>query len=196
MKLLISAFAPFGGRTCNTSANLLAAFKNTAPTTGFSSYTYTTLPVDFRHAWPQLRKKINKAQPDAILLMGEKQGGFLTLETLAHNSRISHRGIIPIDTKGVLTLKPMPAVLDLRKNLRLSFLSVSNDAGTYLCNFIYYKTLSALPYIPVLFLHIGALSKTEFIRREKKHQNSLRRLIRELAKAIDGAGANCTSREN
>ena len=128
--------------------------------------------------------------------MGEKQGGFLTLETIAHNRRISRRGIIPIDTKGFLTLKPLPAVLDLRKNPSLKFLSVSKDAGTYLCNFIYYKTLSARPGLPVLFLHVGALSETEFIRREEKHQTALRRLVHELAKAIDGAGANCTSREN
>lgn len=95
-----------------------------------------------------------------------------------------------------MRLKPLRQVLELSNKTRLNFLSISGNAGTYLCNYIYYKTLSERQDIPVLFLHIGALTKSEFLRQDKKHQNALRRLVHELAKAIDGAGANCTSREN
>lgn len=128
--------------------------------------------------------------------MGEKQGGFLTLETIAHNRRISRRGMIPIDKNAPSTLKPLPIVSNLRKTINRKSLNISADAGTYLCNYIYYKTLSSRPDIPALFLHICALDKQNFHLQEKKYLTGLLKVIHELAKAIDGAGANYTSREN
>jgi pyrrolidone-carboxylate peptidase len=202
MKLLITAFEPFSGRLCNTSADLLRELAKRRAPIGFSSYVYLTLPVDFRHTWPQLRHSLKLFQPDAVLLTGEKNQGSLTLEAVARNIRTSKRGLIPIVKNALLKIpSPVPvraigAKLARHRAANKNFFHVSSNAGNYLCNFTYYKMLSARKKIPTLFVHVPALTRAEFMRTKKKYLQGVAEIILELAKAIDGAGANCSAREN
>ncbi len=202
MKLLVTAFEPFGGRTCNTSQDLLSELRNGHNQIGLLSYRFAILPVNFYHAWPTLRKHLVHHKPDAVLLLGEKTSTALTLETTARNQRISKRGLIPIAKNSAQRItSPLPVTkigtaLRRRFHSGKKFLSVSDNAGTYLCNFIYYKMLSSRLRLPALFVHVPALNNDEFGKRRKKIIDVLHHAAIELVKAIDGAGANYTSREN
>jgi pyroglutamyl-peptidase len=201
-RLLITAFEPFGERTSNTSGDLLAEMRKSRPKTGFSSYRFVILPVDFRHAWPRLRNQLYRHKPHAVLLLGEKAATSFTLETAAHNKRVSARGFIPITKNSPQRItSPLPVRkigtrLQRRLSVAKNVLSVGDDPGTYLCNFIYYKILSAKRNIPSLFVHVPALSHNEFKAQRKKFLSLMHNIASELIKAIDGAGAKYTSREN
>ena len=158
--------------------------------------------MNFRKAWPLLRHHLEKNKPNGILLLGEKSGGHLTLESIAQNKRKSRRGLIPIGEgypekiATPLPLKRIITTLAKRRNFQNGFFSLGSDAGDYLCNFIYYKMLSTKKRIPALFVHVPALTPLEFAREKKKYFRGLELIVFELAKAIDGAGPNYTSREN
>lgn len=169
---------------------------------GFSAYSYLLLPVDFRLAWPKLRQHLRKAQPDAVILTGEKNGGHITLESVARNLRRSRRGPVaiserhPPEISSAMPAGKIAAHLAKRPRFAKNFFSLSKNAGDFLCNFVYFKMLSSQKNIPALFVHICALEKKEFTQQRQKYSAALRFIAKEVAKAIDGAGANYTSREN
>ena len=189
MKLLITAFEPFGARTRNTSADLLRILKKQSRTHDTQGHSHLILPVDFRSAWPRLNAEIRNHQPEAVILMGEKVGKRIAFETTARNHRVSKRGLIqikkgaPTRIKTALSLPRMPKVV------------MSRDAGSYLCNFVYFKMLYHKPMLPCLFLHIPALDAKQWQVCQKSYCAILQKTIARVAKAIDGAKANVSTRE-
>lgn len=203
LKLLITSFEPFGGRTINTSA-VLAQKLSAQPHSpkNLWAYVYATLPVDFQRAWPALRRQLRAHRPDAVLLLGEKADAHFHLECVARNCRVSQRGTTRIERASPavigsrLNAAKILAAAKTRNGFSKNFFKLSNDAGTYLCNFIYYKMLSQKNDIPAFFVHVPAVEKEQLARRLKKYTQGLKIIRQELIKAIDGAGANYTSREN
>lgn len=203
LKLLITAFEPFGGRSVNASAVLLQSLASTpAPRRPATNCTYTTLPVNFHRAWPALCQQLHAHRPNAVLLLGEKSDDHFYFESMARNRRISPRGIIRIDKGHPNQLKTqfnagkIFAASKTRYGFSKNFFKLSDDAGTYLCNFVYYKMLALKNDIPALFVHVPALEKEQLVRKLKKYTQGLRIIRQEVIKAIDGSGANYTSREN
>lgn len=171
MKLLITGFEPFGGRAVNTSADLVAHLRNQAQQ-GDVTRVYSTLPVDFRRTWPHLKRVLKEEKPDGLVMLGEKSGTGMWIETGADNHRRTARGHGVIRRAGpgrlenplpvrewqlaavrALGLKPSPVAIEL-----------SSDAGDYLCNFTYFKVLSEVAPLPALFIHVGAHEPAEFLR--------------------------------
>ena len=163
MKILITAFRPFGKRKNNTSQNVLQSLREFLPQQSSLEPHLLILPVNFHTAWPILEKVIQNISPDALLMLGEKGSKHTTLETTARNRRCHKTGEIEIEKTGGKKLRTIFDVGRLalalqKKTLKKPRCVVSHDAGSYLCNFVYWKALAHHPELPAIFLHVPALS--------------------------------------
>ncbi|WP_041949676.1 hypothetical protein [Turneriella parva] len=207
----MAAFEPFGGRSCNTSADLLQALISSKMPPGIRLAESAILPVDFATAWQILQPQVLKTKPDLVLLMGEKQGGSLTIESHARNLRRhgSATRKIAADKARFYTSKIVSEQLlaELPLATRQLFM-LSENAGDYLCNFVYFMMLSVEPAINALFLHVPARSPQQFRKGAADDVKAVCDLIFSVkrilsgagnnsdTKAIDGSGTNGMPREN
>lgn len=155
MRILVTAFEPFGGSDTNISQRVLDAIQ--------ADVAKLLLPVSFRRAPEVLNEAIEQFQPDVIISMGQAaEGDKIRLERLAINMMDSAKGdndgyipdeeIIcseaPLALKTALPVKPLCADCI---NAGLPTI-VSNSAGLYVCNRIYFEALRHSPNS--LFVHI------------------------------------------
>ena len=164
MKLLVTAFGPFAGRSENASSLALRELKR-----AFPAIRSRVLPVDSVIAPARLRQALRLIRPDALILLGEAAGSkSIRLETTAWNEldfRIPDiagrqplgRAIFPgspASHRATLPLKTIHARLEANSHE----VTLSNDAGRYLCNQVLYVALEwmnihALP-CPAGFIHL------------------------------------------
>ncbi len=156
MRILVTAFEPFGGSDTNISQKVLNAIK--ADVTKL-----LLLPVSFRRAPEVLNEAIEQFQPDMIFSMGQTaEGDKIRLERLAINMMDSAKGdndgYIPdeeiICSEAPLALKTALSVKQLCADCINAGLPtmVSNSAGLYVCNRIYFEALRHTTNS--LFVHI------------------------------------------
>jgi pyroglutamyl-peptidase len=169
MKALVTGFEPFGGDRVNPS---FEALRRLSSRLGVLDITTQVLPVVYGAALPVLRQAIASATPDIVLSVGLAGGRTeLSLERVAINiddARIpDNDGNRPIDCPVVAggpaayfaTLPIKAAVAALRESSLPA--AVSNSAGTFLCNHIFYGLMheaatSARPFRGG-FLHVPYL---------------------------------------
>ncbi len=155
MQILVTAFEPFGTNDTNISQKVLDAIQ--------ADVAKLLLPVCFRRAPEVLNEAINQFQPDVIISMGQTvEGDKIRLERLAINMMDSAKGDndgyipdeelicpeAPLALKTTLPVKPLCADCI---NAGLPTI-VSNSAGLYVCNRIYFEALQHTPNS--LFVHI------------------------------------------
>jgi pyroglutamyl-peptidase len=146
MKALVTGFEPFGGDRVNPS---FEALRRLPPRFGVLDIATRSLPVVYGAALPALRAAIVATAPDIVLCAGLAGGrAELSLERVAINiddARIpDNDGNQPIDRPVVAggpaayfaTLPIKAAVAALREAGLPA--AVSNSAGTFLCNHIFY----------------------------------------------------------
>ena len=212
LTLFIAAFEPFGGRDCNTSADLLHALKSSGLPPGIQLAGDAVLPVDFATAWKRLGPEIRQTKPDLLLLMGEKKGGYLTLERFAHNKRRdgnSQAEILSGKPKRLNTRAKLDQIFEMLRQLGQNRFRPGKYAGDYLCNYIYFMALMSEPELPALFLHVPARTANQFSATKNAWLNAMHDLlsawaaypgsigdVRDRIKAIDGAATNDMPREN
>jgi pyroglutamyl-peptidase len=164
MKLLVTAFGPFGGRELNASSLALAGLRKAVP--GIHT---RVLPVDAVIAPSRLIQAIRLIRPDALLMLGEAGGSReIRLETTAWNE-LAFR--IPDIAGRQYTARPirrdapvsLPSTLPLAEILeRLVSLGhpviFSEDPGRYLCNLLFFRAMDHLARngieIPAGFIHL------------------------------------------
>ena len=154
MKLLVTAFGPFGGRSRNASSLALAGLKRRLPWLNMR-----ILPVDSVIAPLRLNQALRDLEPDAVILLGEAgNSSTIRLEAIAWNEldfRIPD--IAGRQPQGERIVECAPDFL--RSSLPFETIhqelssarhpvSMSEDAGRYLCNQILFHTLHALTRIP------------------------------------------------
>lgn len=155
MRILVTAFEPYGGNDTNISQKVLDAIQ--------ADVTKLLLSVSFRRAPEVLNDAIEHFQPDVIISMGQAaEGDKIRLERLAINIMDSAKGdndgYIPdeemICPKAPLALKTALPVKPLCADCINAGLPtmVSNSAGLYVCNRIYFEALQHTPNS--LFVHI------------------------------------------
>ena len=155
--VVVSGFEPFTGEKVNPAAEVAKALEERGVRHGDPdiaiSVTAVTLPLSFERAWPRLLETIEAADPDIVIACGLKhEARGVGMERCATNLMDSTRpdgeGVqprrMPVDPDG-------PAAywtrLPLRRILR-SFTddqipaSLSSDAGTYVCNSLFYRLLN------------------------------------------------------
>jgi pyroglutamyl-peptidase len=146
MKALVTGFEPFGGDRVNPS---FEALRRLPPRFGGIDIATRALPVGYGAALPALREAIAAVVPDIVLSVGLAGGrAELSLERIAINiddARIpDNDGSQPIDRPVVAagpaayfaTLPIKAAVAALREAGLPA--AVSNSAGTFLCNHVFY----------------------------------------------------------
>ena len=160
MRILITSFEPFGGAVTNITQDILSALPCNI---GKAEVIKQCLPVSFERAPIALREIIAEHNPDMLLLLGQcPDGENIRLERFAINMMDSQRADndgycpseeqiypdaplayrTPIDIKTIahdLQEEKLPAVL-------------SNSAGLYVCNRVYYEALHLKQN--ALFVHV------------------------------------------
>ena len=166
MKALVTGFDPFGGDKINPSS--LAVGRLRKRIGGIVVHT-ATLPTSYAKSAGVLRKAIEKTRPDIVLCVGQAGGRTeLCLERVAINvqdARIrDNDGKQPIDKPVVAdgpaahfaTLPIKACVAEMRKAGLPA--AVSNTAGTFVCNHIFYALMDIAASHPIPmrggFLHI------------------------------------------
>ena len=164
--VLLTGFAPFGGETINPSWQAVSALDR-AQIAGHHLVA-RLLPVEFGASLAALREAIAEVSPTLVLCVGQAGGrAQLSIERVAINvddARIpDNANGHPIDTPIVaggpaayFARLPIKAIL---ADLHAAGIpaEISQTAGTYVCNHVFYGLMHALrdePYIRGGFVHI------------------------------------------
>ena len=165
MTILVTGFEPFGGETENASGAAVQRLAKINAPDGVQLAT-AILPVTWSGAAPALLRAVEEHRPDAIVAVGEAGGrAVVTPERWARN--LGH-GRIP-DNHGVVRdaapLARGPERLESRldpfalthaiRNAGVPA-EVSDDAGAFLCNAIFWTALHGTD-LPAAFLHVPAV---------------------------------------
>lgn len=167
MKILVTAFDPFGGDSTNSSLTALAALPDT-----MDEFTIckATIPVVFGKCGVVLAEKIRECVPDGILCLGMAAGrGLITPEVFAVNARfaasadnagVRYPTLTPCDPTGPAAYRTGLPVETIVENLRAVGIPVglSFTAGTYVCNDLFYSLMQQATdpnrSIPAGFIHV------------------------------------------
>ena len=164
MKLLLTGFEPFGNYKENSSwavAEKVAAF-------GFEGVSVTRLPVTFAGVAAALRRAVEEHHPDAIVMLGQSAAiDYIKLERIAINMMDSvspdNDGYLPDEEPilpgGEAALFTNTNIKELCRAVKEQGLpaKVSNSAGLYVCNRLYYEALQLCKEnhgMKALFIHL------------------------------------------
>ena len=177
MKLLLTAFDPFGGEPINPA---LEAVKLVKDKIGDVEIVKQEVPTVFGKSIKTVQEAIEREKPDDVLCIGQAGGRFdLTPEKVAINfddARIKdNEGNQPIDQiifedgdTAYFTTLPIKAMVEEIKKAGVPA-SVSYTAGTFVCNHLMYGTLYTLakkyPGVIGGFMHVPFI--TEQIMNKK-----------------------------
>lgn len=182
--LLITGFGPFLTVTDNPSARLAEALAD--PADGVEAM---VLPVSYSRAPNLLAEAIADLDPAGWIGLGVAgHADGLRLETLARNRLSSEHADVDgavgkgrdVDAGGPPALPTRLPLFDMRRRLRRGghAHSVSDDAGGYVCNALFYAGLRALPVgRPGGFIHIPHVDRAGF--------NALRAAMADAIAAIN-----------
>lgn len=171
MKLIVTGFNPFGNVKVNPSQLIVEHVQRTRP-----DVWTLLLPTEYRRSSEMIRASIRDLSPDAVLMFGVAQTRkAFTLERIAINvddaSIADNVGVLasgqPVEPEGAiaywssLPLDAMLAALTAREIPA----AISNHAGTFVCNHVFYTALHALEQmqrrIPCGFVHLPGLLPPE-----------------------------------
>ena len=149
MKILVTGFEPFGGEKVNPA---LEAVKGLPAEIHGAEVRWLEVPTVFHKSAQVLEEEMDRYQPDFVLCIGQAGGRTsLTPERVAINqddARIpDNEGNQPIDlpirpdgAPAYFSSLPIKAMVQAIKRVGLPA-SVSNTAGTFVCNHLMYGVL-------------------------------------------------------
>lgn len=149
MKILVTAFDPFGGESINPALEAVKLMKDKIDG---AEIVKLEIPTVFRKSIDKVAEAIVKEDPDVVLSIGQAGGRFeVTPERVAINvddARIpDNEGNQPIDVPiyedgapAYFTSLPVKAMVEAIRSAGLPS-SLSNSAGTFVCNHIMYGVL-------------------------------------------------------
>ena len=165
MKILVTGFEPFGGETENASGIAVDMLRDLAPPDGARIVT-AILPVTWSGAGPALLRAVEEHRPDAVVAVGEAGGrAAVTPERWARN--MGH-GRIPDNDGAIRDAAPLaegperlesrvdPAALARAIKDAGVPAEVSDDAGAFLCNAVFWTALHRTD-LPAAFIHVPAV---------------------------------------
>ena len=180
MKVLLTAFEPFGGAETNITQSILSLLPDSIADWAIEK---VCLPVSFKRAPLVLQEAISTYTPDIVIMLGQyPEGENIRLERFAINmidsAKSDNDGYIP-NEETIYNLQPLALQTSLPIKELLRFctdnvlpIQVSNSAGLYVCNRVYYEAL---------YLHQRAI----FVHVPKNMNLSLaQRIIQQLIKEI------------
>ncbi|MDN5341421.1 MAG: pyroglutamyl-peptidase [Oceanotoga sp.] len=198
MKVLITGFDPFGGEKINPAYE---AVKRLPDEIENSEIIKIEIPTVFKKSYQKLEENIKIHNPDIVICIGQAGGRFeITPERVAINiddARIKdNEGNQPIDQKifedgdpAYFSTLPIKAMV---KEIKLQNIpaSISNTAGTFVCNHIMYSLLYLInkkyPNIKGGFIHVPFINEQVIDKRNTPYMN-LNDIIIGLTSAVKAA---------
>lgn len=195
MKILVTGFDPFGSDKINPA---IEAVKKLPDTIKGAKIIKLEIPTVFNKSAQVVHQAIVKEQPDYVLNVGQAGGrSALTPERVAINI---NDGRIPDNDGYQLLGEPIQADGDtayftqlpikaMAKAIRAAGLPaiVSNTAGTYVCNHIFYQVqymrTKEFPKLKAGFIHIPFLPE-QVITRPNQPSMALADIVKGLTAAI------------
>ena len=177
-KVLLTAFEPFGGESINPS--LEAARQMEKVEFRDATIRLVELPVDRYRAVELAVSRIKAEQPDIIIMLGEAGGRCrVTPERIAVNvddfripdnvgNQPKDEPIVEGGPAAYFSTLPIRAIVDRIHKAHIPA-GVSNTAGTYLCNRVFYSVMHTIStegltaragFIHVPYLHDQAIAKS------------------------------------
>ncbi len=157
MALLVTGFGPFLSVTENPSSILAER----------SGKDFQLLEVAY-DAVDEFISSFDTSSYDRLLLMGVARRPQVSIETVARNvvgqTPDVRNNVGAIDPSLPPTLRGTlwsPSLL----NEARGDLALSDDAGSYLCNYVYYRALQHLTGVRVGFLHVCPFEEISFSRQ-------------------------------
>ena len=201
MKLLLTAFSPFGGEKINPSLEAVKLVKDKILETDIIKL---EVPTVFGKSIKIVADAIEKEKPDYVLCIGQAGGRYgITPERVAINiddARIlDNEGNQPIDRPifadgepAYFSGLPVKAMVEEIRKEGLPA-SLSNSAGTYVCNHLMYGVLYTLSkkYKGVKggFIHVPFIPE-QTVDKPDKPSMSLPDIVRGLEAAIRAVSRN------
>lgn len=195
MKILVTGFDPFGDDIINPA---IEAVKRLPDKINGVEIIKLEIPTVFYKSADVVKEAIEKEQPDYVLNIGQAGGRYeLTPERIAINlddARIAdNEGQQPIDKKikedgdtAYFSQLPIKAMVDYMKKENIPA-SVSNTAGTFVCNHIMYQTLylatTEFPNIKAGFMHIPFLPE-QVLERPNTPSMALTDIVKGVTAAL------------
>ena len=195
MKILVTGFDPFGGEKVNPA---LEAVKSLPSEIHGAEIAWVEIPTVFYKSAEVLEAEINRYHPDVVLCIGQAGGrASLTPERVAINqddARIpDNQGNQPIDTPirldgdaAYFSTLPIKAMVQAIKEEGLPA-SVSNTAGTFVCNHLMYQVLyladKKFPNMRAGFMHIPYMTE-QVVNKPNTSSMCLRDIVRGIEAAI------------
>ena len=142
-EIVVTYFEPFGGRDTNTSKEVASLL---------SSYFSIELPVSWDNAEKVLLDNLTKNTKCLFLLGEAKSYQDVTVELVARNiaNGVDNYGVQKIEEN--IGQDNLETSIDFSKaNLRVNY---SDNAGKYLCNYIYYFSLKNIKGTNIVFIHL------------------------------------------
>ena len=203
MKLLLTAFSPFGGEKINPSLEAVKLVKDKILETDIIKL---EVPTVFGKSIKIVADMIEKEKPDYVLCVGQAGGRYvITPERVAINiddARIpDNEGRQPIDIPifadgepAYFSNLPVKAMVEEIRKEGLPA-SLSNSAGTYVCNHLMYGVLYTLSKkfkeVKGGFIHVPFVPE-QTVDKPGKPSMSLTDIVRGLEAAIKAAVENQT----
>lgn len=210
MKILVTGFDPFGGESINPALEAVTLLPNTI--NGATIHTLE-LPTVFHKSADVLKKAIKDIKPNAVLCVGQAGGRFaITPERVAinlddaripdneHNQPIDES--IQLDGENAyFTSLPVKAMVSEMKKEGIPA-SISNSAGTFVCNHIMYHVLYMIdrefpdliggfmhvPYIPEQVVYKTNKPSMSLLTISKGLEASIRAIVEHKGKDIKEIG--------
>lgn len=194
MKILVTGFDPFGGEPTNPA---IESVKRIDDNIEGAEIIKLEIPTVFHKAADVVEEKIKEVKPDVVLSIGQAGGRYgITVERVAINqddARIEdNEGNQPIDVAiredgapAYFSTLPIKAMVEEIKKENLPA-SVSNTAGTFVCNHIMYQDLYlAEKYgnIKAGFIHVPFLTE-QVVDKKDTASMSLEDIVKGLNAAI------------
>lgn len=196
MKILVTAFDPFGGEKINPALEAVKLLKDEI---AGAEIVKLEIPTVFHKSAEVMRDKALEIKPDMILCIGQAGGRFaITPERVAINqddARIEdNEGNQPIDVEiqadgasAYFATLPIKAMVEKIKEAGVPA-AVSNSAGTFVCNHIMYHALylaeKELGGIQAGFIHVPFIPE-QVIDKPEKPAMSLEDMAKGLTAAIE-----------
>ena len=157
-KILISAFTPFNGRESNQSLNVLEHLPN--------SFEKVIVETSYTKSFSSLSKKVQEKSPDLVIMLGESHKiDEVQVERVAINfidASISDNCGSLIRHTRINDLGPDLIESQIVDSLFEGPFRISYHAGTYVCNYLYYKILREFgSQTPCLFIHVPTLGDSK-----------------------------------
>jgi pyroglutamyl-peptidase len=203
-RVLLTAFEPFGGQPINPSQEVARALRSRT----FKEVQLETceLPVERFKAIERALERIRSFKPDAVIMLGKASGrAKITPETIAVNRDDFHipdisgnqpKGelIIPDGPPKFQTTLPVAEIVNDLSRAGIPA-ALSHDAGSYLCNRLFYSVRYVLaresPQTLAGFIHLPCLPEEFMCEEPQKPSLALETQVSALLIIIERVASSC-----